>query len=221
MDLEAAVFPLLLMTCCNGDECSAYSNAIFWHSSCEKGHLLNTSRRKLLFWENRNSDSTINLEYSPSPLHLLLGSNCSRAWSEAVGTHTVRCCRSKHAQVPPKGAPSAALRASIYRLETGWVQSPSMEESGSKGKQSPRANFAYPWENQQTFHTSNLFNFCIPRQRIYIKQQQRLKAPAVCIEEINTGWQSMTSSPFSLAPEQSLFGLWSCNRTGLGYRFPI
>lgn len=46
---EAAVFPLLPMTCCNGDECSAYSNAIFWHRSCEKGHLLNTTRRKLMF----------------------------------------------------------------------------------------------------------------------------------------------------------------------------
>lgn len=66
MDFQAAVFPLLLMTCCNGDECSVYSNAIFWHSSCEKRILLNTIKRKLLLCENRNSGSTINLGFSPT-----------------------------------------------------------------------------------------------------------------------------------------------------------
>lgn len=216
MDLEAAVFPLLLMTCCNGDECSVYSNAIFWHSSCEKGHLLNATRRKLLFWESRNSDSTINLDYFSSPLPLLLGSNCSRAWSEAAGARSVCGCRSKRAQVPAKGAPSTALRASIYRLKTGmsskpinggvWQEGQAVTQSQLCISLGKSANISHVW----------LFNLCIPRQKIYIKQKQRLKTRAIHTEATNTGWQSVTSSPLSLASEQCPFGRWRCSRTVSG-----
>lgn len=162
MDWEAAVFPLLPMTCCNGDECSAYSNAIFWHRSCEKGHLLNATRRKLLFWENSNSDSTINFEYFPSPLHLLLGSNCSRELSEAVEAHTVCGCRDKRLECPLKACQVQRWERAFTGWKQGWVQIPSMEKSGRKGKQSPRANFACPWENQQTFHTSDFLTSVFP-----------------------------------------------------------
>lgn len=157
MGLEAAVFLLLLMTCCNGDECSAYSNAIFWHSSCEKGHLLNTTGRKLLFQENTNSDSTINLKYFPSPLHLLLGCNCPRAWSEAGGAHTawLKCLLKAKCQVQH-------WERAFTGWKQRWAQSPSTEESGRKGKQPPRASSACPWENQQTLHTSDILTSVFP-----------------------------------------------------------
>jgi len=40
---------------------------------------------------------------------------------------------------------------------------------------------------QQTFCTSDLFYFCIPSQKVHIKQEQRLKTHAIYIKEANKG----------------------------------
>lgn len=96
MDFQAAVFPFLLMTCCNGDECSVRSNAIFWHSAGEKGILLNTIKRKLLLCENRNSGFTINLGFSPT-----------HCWAVIVwGTETKNenVCGAPQEQTPSSGS---------------------------------------------------------------------------------------------------------------------